>query len=379
MTLLKSHRKLFSSTWADIDLGAIRKNFHTLKEIAGKNTKMLCVVKANAYGHGMVEVARLLEKEGTDLLGVANIGEGILLRQSGIKKPILIFENALPQNAHFILEHRLTATVCTIELAEALNKAALKARSAASVHIKIDTGMGRLGVWHEEALQFIKKLHELKGIFIEGIYTHFPVADIDKSFTEKQIAIFINLIEKIYSFGVSIPLRHASNSMGMLSYRAPQLNLVRPGLAIYGMLPHPSLAKRISLKPALSVKTHVMFLKQIPKGRSISYGRTFISSKPMAIATLPIGYSDGYFRILSNRACVIIGGKLVPIVGRVTMDQIVVDVSKLKSVKIGDEAVVLGRRGQASVTADDLARWADTINYEVTCNLGNRLNRLYKK
>lgn len=366
------------STWAEVNLKAIKSNFHTLKKIAGSDTKMLCVVKADAYGHGMIEVARLLEKEGTDLLGVASIGEGILLRRSGIKKPILIFENALPQNAHFILEHRLTATVCTIELAEALNKAALKRKSSVAVHIKIDTGMGRLGIWHEEALQFIKRCHRLQGIFIEGIYTHFPVADIDKSFTQNQIHVFVKLIEKIYSFGVSIPLRHASNSMGLSAFHVPQLNLVRPGLAIYGMLPRPSLAKRISLKPALSVKTRVMFLKQIPEGRSISYGRTFIARKPMGVVTLPIGYGDGYFRIFSNNARVIIHGKLCPILGRVTMDQIIVDVSKCKSVKIGDEAVVLGRVERASVTADDLARWANTINYEVTCSLGNRLTRIYK-
>ncbi|HOW35116.1 MAG TPA: alanine racemase [Candidatus Omnitrophota bacterium] len=375
----KRIKKPFQPTWAEVDLKAIRYNFKEISRIAGRQTAILSVVKANAYGHGMIEVAHLLQREGADLLGVADLDEGIILRNHGIKKPILIFENVFPLYAKEVIDYDLTPTVCTLPLANALNRYAKKKGRKIGIHIKIDTGMGRLGVWYEEALQFIKTIGRLPMIAIEGVYTHFPAADSDKHFTRSQIGHFLELMEQLKKFDIVIPYRHVANSMGLVDYRMDVFNLIRPGLMLYGLYPSPTLRSKIELKPALSVKSKIIFLKTVAKGRSISYGRTFIAKKDMNIATLPIGYNDGYFRCFSNSARVLVNGIFCPLVGRVTMDQVMVDVSRVKSAKIGIPVVLLGTQKKKTIFADDLASLADTINYEITCSLGNRLPRVYKR
>jgi len=364
--------------WAEVDLAAIRHNFRSLSKAAGRGVRLLCVVKADAYGHGMLETSHALSREGTDFFGVADLGEGVLLRRSGIKKPVLVFANTLPSFAGELIRFNLTTTVCTFELAVALDRAARKTGKRAKVHIKIDTGMGRLGVWHEEALEFIAAVYQLKNIFIEGIYTHFAAADTDEKFTQKQIWDFLLLNRKLKACGINIPLVHAANSAGLVDCKVKDFNLARAGLMLYGMYPHPRFKAKISLKPALSVKSRMMFVKKIEKGRSISYGRTFVAKRPMAVATIPIGYNDGYFRILSNKSSVLVGRVSCPVIGRVTMDQIVTDVSRVKSPRIGMEVVLLGRQGTREISADTLAALAGTINYEVTCSLGNSLPRFYR-
>ena len=366
------------TSWAEVDLGAIRHNFQQLKKIAGKGIKILSVVKADAYGHGMVPVARVLNQEKTDFFGVADTSEGITLRQNGIKKPILIFENALPSYVPEIIRYNLTATVCALSLAAALNRLAKKAGKKVKVHIKIDTGMGRLGVWHQDALEFVAAVNQLTNLTLEGIYTHFPVADTDRSFTLNQIKLFLGFVSQLKKCGVVVPFIHAANSAGLIDYPTKGFNLVRPGLSLYGMYPHPRLKLKIKLKPALSVKSRIMFIKKIRKGRSVSYGRTFISTAPMTIATIPVGYNDGYFRYLSNTSHVLVEGISCPVVGRVTMDQLMVDVSKVKLVKEGMEVALLGRQKNSAISAEGLAEMAHTINYEISCSLGNRLPRVYK-
>ena len=399
MSLLNSH----ASTWAEVDLNAIRHNFQEIKRLAGPHTEILCVVKGDAYGHGMLEVSALLDRLGANFFGVSDLEEGIVLRKNGITKPILLFESTLPAHARQIVDYNLTPTICTIELAYSLNRYAKTRGRRIDIHIDVDTGMGRLGVWHEEAFEFIQKVNRLANLSIKGIYTHFPVADTDPRFTKNQMKHLYALVSRLDKMGVVVPYIHAANSMGLVNYtdlhpnsysqvkvstdynnifgevsKTHLLNLVRPGLMLYGLYPSPRLKKKIRLKPALSVQSKIVFLKNVRRGRGISYGHTFIAPKDLTVATLAIGYKDGYLRCLSNRAFVLIGGQRCPIVGRVTMDQIMVDVSKLKSLKVGTTAVILGKQKGNFISADELAKYAGTISYEIVCSLGNHLPRIYK-
>lgn len=368
---------LFRPTWAETDLKALRHNFSQIKRL-GKGKKILAVIKADAYGHGMIRVGQALERAGADFFGVADIREAMGLRIYGIKKPILLFENTLPYFARQIVELDLTPSVSNIELARSLNDCAAKAHKRVNIHVKVDTGMGRLGVWHEEAIRFIEKVRGLKNVNIQGIMTHFACADTDKVFTKRQIARLIKLLAELKKRGIIFSYVHAANSIGFVEYQDKHFSLYRLGLILYGMYPAVRLKSKISLKLVLSVKSRIVFLKRIEKGRSVSYGRTFIAKKKMTIATLPVGYNDGYFRSLSNKSFVLAGGRRCPVVGRVTMDQMMVDVSSVKNPKIGMEVVLLGRQGKQAMTADELAQKAGTINYEITCSLGNRLPRVYR-
>ncbi len=374
-------------SWAQIDLNAIRHNFWVLRKLAG-TAKILTVIKADAYGHGMIPVAKVLVKEKVDFIGLSNLTEGIALRKAGIKTPVLLFETTLAEQAKDIVDYCLTPTVCTYELASELNRYAQKrkravpaGRQVVDIHVKVDTGMGRLGVWHEEALGFIRKLSRLRNLRIQGICTHFPSADTDRGFTQKQIQQISTLVGQLKRSGLNIPYVHAANSMGLAAlagYKARVLNLARPGLMLYGLYPHRQLKRKITLRPAMSVHSKIIFLKRIEKGRSISYGRTFVARRPMTVATLPIGYSDGYLRGLSGKADVLVGGKRCSVLGRVTMDQIVVDVSRVRNPRLGMPVVILGKQGRHEVSADELAKIARTISYEIVCSLGSRLFRKYK-
>ncbi len=394
-------------TWAEIDLDAIKYNLRQIRRLASRNrfflpsrhnnpskTKehkigVLAVIKADAYGHGMVEVAKLLDEEGVESFAVSNVSEGVRLRKIGIKKPILLFETTLPIFVRDICHYSLMPTVTNLDFAEELNRYAYKIRRNVYIHIQVDTGMGRFGIWHEDAYDFIRKIMGLRRLIIYGIYTHFPVADKDRRFTLRQVKDLYNLVVRLDKSGFVIPFIHASNSMGLAGYRTDVLNLVRPGLMLYGLYPHPRLRKDIKLKPALSVKSKVIYLQKISKGRGISYGRTFIAEKDMIVATIPIGYNDGYLRCLSNKAYVLIKGVRCAVLGRVTMDEIVVDVSKIISpqsfdsgsrcLRLGSLVTLVGRQGKEEISADELAQYADTINYEIVCSLGNRLPRVYKK
>ena len=383
-------------TYCEIDLAAVVHNLKEITKLTARNefflptrsrlrkkvkdlSTVLAVIKAEAYGHGAERIALLLDKEGVGFLGVSDITEGIALREAGIKKPILLFESTLVSHARRIVDHRLMPTVCTLQLAQALNRYAKKKKKRIDIHVKVDTGMGRLGIWHEEAFDFIQKVSRLTFLRIMGIFTHFPAADTDRRFTKKQIEHLYNLVTKLDRAGLIIPYIHAANSMGLAGYQTHILNLSRPGLMLYGLYPHPGLRKNICLKPVLSVRSHVIFLKEIKKGRSISYGRTFFTKKDMLVATIPIGYNDGYFRAFSNRASVLIDGVRCPVVGRVTMDQVMVDASHVKGIKLGTPVTVLGLQKGERVSADELAKHAGTINYEIVCSLGGRLPKVYKK
>lgn len=363
-------------TWAEIDLRAVAYNYKQLKRIVGRDIRIMAVVKANAYGHGTVEVSEVLEKLGVDYLGVATTDEAIRLRDHGIKSPILILGHVLPEEVRAAVERDISITVCGDELLDAVRDSA-KDGLKAKVHIKIDTGMGRIGIWHEEALHFIKNLAQEKGVIIEGIYTHFSSAGRDDFFTTYQIEAFEKLLAKLDDFDIDIPLKHAANSIATIDFKRSHQNLVRPGLVIYGMYPKHTFPKLIKLKPVLSLKTRIVYLKDTPAGRSISYGRSYITQKPTVVATLPIGYADGYDRNLSNRAEVLVRGRRAPVIGRVTMDQTMIDVGHIKGVRVGDEVVLIGKQGRDEIRAEKIARLAGTIAYETVCSISNRVPRVY--
>ena len=365
------------STWAEIDLKAIEYNYRQVRKHVGKGINIMAVVKANAYGHGTVEVSNALERSGVDYLGVATTDEAVRLRDHGIKCPVLVLGSVLPAEVGVAIEKDITLSVCDEELFDVIRKEGLRGGKL-KVHIKIDTGMGRVGIWHEEALDLVKKVSTEKDMILEGIYTHFSSAGRDDFFTAYQIEAFEKLLSSIEKNWIKIPLRHAANSIATVDFHRAHLNLVRPGLVIYGMYPKHTFPKIIRLKPALELKTRIVFIKDTPPGRSISYGRTFITQKHTRIATLPIGYADGYGRKLSNKAEVLIRGRRARVVGKITMDQTMVDVGHINGAKVGDEVVLIGKQGGEEIRAENLARMAESIAYEVVCGISNRVPRVYK-
>jgi alanine racemase len=366
--------RYYRPTWAEVNLVNIAYNIRQIKKCLASSIKIMACVKADAYGHGLVPVAKKLISCGVQYLGVASIDEGIKLRQAGIRLPILTLGLALKKDITPLFRYRLTTTVCDEDFSRQLNRIACLYNKAVDVHIKVDTGMGRIGVLHQDAEKLIRNIYKLKFINIEGIFTHFPLADLDTNFTNYQIDVFNRLLRKLKKKGVHIPLAHAANSMGIIAYKKSHFNMVRPGLALYGLYPKPGL--KIKLKPALSLKTKVVYSKRVPSGYGISYGHKYITKKAANIITLPIGYGDGYPRNLSNKGPVLIRGKRFKISGRVCMDQIMVDVGNLP-VKTGEEVVLIGTQGQNKITAEELASLAATIPYEIVCGLGSRIPRVY--
>lgn len=365
----------YRPTWAEVNLNNLEHNFKQVKSLLTPQTKILVTVKADAYGHGLVPVAKRLAACGVDYLGVASIDEGIKLRKAGIKTPILLLGLILKNNIQPLFTYRLTPTICDKEMAVAINAKAAALKRNIALQIKVDTGMGRIGVLHNDAFKLVKDIHKLKNITIEGIFTHFAFADINRKFTDYQINLFKKLVSDLKKNGIVIPLVHAANSIGLIDYKDSHFTMVRPGLVIYGL--HPKAGLRIKLKTVLSLKTRVVFIKQVPAGSSISYAGTYITKRPTRIVTLPIGYGDGYPRNLSNLAWLLIGGRRFRIAGRICMDQIMVDVGNFKP-KIGDEVVLIGKQGKQIITTEELADLSGTISYEIVCGLGSRIPRVYK-
>jgi alanine racemase len=366
----------YRPTWAEVNLSNIDYNFAQVRKIISPQVKVMVTVKADAYGHGLIPVSKRLCGCAADYLGVASIDEGIKLRQAGIRIPILVLGIVLKHDIEPLLKYNLTATVCTQEFAAALNKRAKARHKPANVHIKVDTGMGRIGVMPRQAGSVVKAIRGFKFINIEGIFTHFAFADMSREFTLYQINLFDRLITDLKKEGIRIPLVHAANSAGIINYQSGHFNMVRPGLVIYGLYPSGKARLNIRLKPVLSLKTKVVYVKKVPKGYGISYGHTYFTKKDTTIVTLPVGYGDGYPRNLSNQAPVLIRGRRFKISGRVCMDQIMVDVGNL-AVKVGDEAVLIGRQAKQRISAEELADLSGTIPYEIVCGLGSRVPRVY--
>src|SRR5512142_1301262 len=364
-------------TAAVIDLGAIEHNFREVtRRVEGR--KVLGVVKAQAYGHGAVPVSRCLLALGADMLGVALVEEGKELRDSGIEAPILVMGPLFPEQAETAVRLRLTPAVYSMPVALALSEAARKLGTKVSVHAKIDTGMGRVGVAPGEAPGFIAALRGLSGIDVTGLMTHFADADLrDKRFASEQMDRFEALIRELDAGGSPVPLRHASNSAAVLDFGRALFTMVRPGLMLYGYNPLEQAAGGADLMPALSFVTRVAFLKKVKTGVPISYGRTFVTKRESIIATLPVGYADGFSRALSNRGEALVRGKRAPVAGRVCMDMCMIDVTDVPGVREGDEVVLIGGQSGERITAGDIAAKTGTIPYEVLCGIGSRVPRIY--
>jgi len=361
-------------TWAEVNLNSLEHNFKQIKSYLHPQIKVLVTVKADAYGHGLIPVARRLMVNGVDYLGVASIDEGIKLRKAHIKIPILVLGLIFEKDIQALFNFKLTPTVCDYKLAVALSRNANVLNKPIRLHVKVDTGMGRIGVAHEDAFELVKKIHKLKSVVIEGIFTHFPFADSSRKFTNFQIKLFDKLVNNLKKEGIIIPLVHAANGIGLLDYQDSHFTMVRPGLVIYGLYPKKGLG--INLKPVLSLKTRVVFVKQVPAGYGVSYGHVYKTKRLAYIVTLPIGYGDGYPRNLSNLAPLLIMGRRFRVSGRICMDQIMVDTGVFKP-RISDEVVLIGNQGNGKITAEELADLSGTIPYEIVCGLGSRIPRIY--
>lgn len=364
----------YRPTWAEVNLSCLDFNFRQIKKLLKPQTKVMVTVKADAYGHGLLPVSKRLLSLGADFFGVASIDEGIKLRQAGFKVPILVLGAILRSDILPVFKYGLTVTVCDLEFAYAINSKAKSLKKKANVHIKVDTGMGRIGFAYQDAGSLIRKIKGCKFIDLEGIFTHFAFADMDKDFTLKQIQMFNRLIDGLRKSGINIPLAHAANSAGVADYSSSHFNMVRPGLIIYGLYPAEGLS--INIKPLLSLKTKVVFIKKMPKGSGVSYGHIYTTPQETRVATIPIGYGDGYPRNLSNIAPVLIGGKRFTVSGRVCMDQIMIDIGKAR-ISVGDEVTLIGPQGRQKITTEEVAALAGTIPYEIVCGLGSRVPRIY--
>ncbi|MDD5634147.1 MAG: alanine racemase, partial [Candidatus Omnitrophica bacterium] len=354
----------YRPTWAEIDLSAVRHNLVCIKkELTDKNTAVMAVVKANAYGHGLCQVSKTLVEEGIDYLGVATVDEAMTLRESGIKAPVLVLGSTLEEEAKAAVKNNITLTLCDERLLNILVRLARAMKVRPKVHVKVDTGMGRIGVWYTDAFDFIKKVHSAKEIELEGVYTHFSSAARDKLVTNTQITALGEVLDKMEEANISVKYKHAANSIAVVDWKKAHLNLVRTGILLYGVYPKESFRKNFNLKPVMNLKTKIVHLKDTPPGRSISYGRTYITEKHTKIATIPIGYADGYGRILSNKAEALVKGEYVRVVGKVTMDQTFLDVGSVSDVKIGDEVVLIGKQGKSEIQIEKVAKLAGTIPY----------------
>jgi alanine racemase len=364
--------------WAQIDLDAIAHNVTAIKQHVGERVMVMAVVKANAYGHGAEPVARVALESGASWLAVNRLGEGVALRLAGIRAPILVTGYTPAAGAMTAVTHDLRLTITSLPLAKALSAAASKAGTIALVHVKIDTGMGRFGLLPEEAVDFIRALSRLPGLQLEGVYTHFAVAELpDKSYARRQFALYREVLAALEGEGIPVPMRHVANSAATLDLPEMHLDAVRPGIAIYGLPPSDEVEPAVPLRPALTLKSRVGRVRTLPAGSSISYGRTFVTQRPTPVALVPGGYGDGYGRRNSNRGAVLIHGQRAPIRGRVCMDQFVVEITGIEGVKQDDEVVLIGRQGDEVLPAEEVARWGETINYEVVTQLMPRIPRVY--
>lgn len=373
--------KRYSRVHAEIDLDAIIHNMNAMHANISGHTKIMAVIKADGYGHGAVEIAEAID-ELPYVFGyaVATVEEGLILRNHGIEKPILILGYVFPEQYHDMIRARIRPTVFTSDMAERLSFMAGRLDVDCPIHFAVDTGMSRIGYQvTEEAANEMARIASLPHIVVEGIFTHFAKADeTDKTSTYKQLELFRQMVEMLEGRGVKIPIQHCSNSAAIVEIPEANMDLVRAGITMYGLWPSPEVDKsRIDLKPALSLVTHVAYVKELPAGREISYGGTYTTTRRQLIATIPVGYADGYARALSNKADVLIHGQRAPICGRVCMDQFMVDVTHIPDVKTGDKVTLIGKDGDEQITMEELGECSDRFNYEFVCDLGKRIPRVY--
>lgn len=365
-------RRFFRPTWAEVDLGALKSNLRRLRARVEPGTKVMFVVKGNAYGHGAAACARAAERARlADWLGVSSVEEGAALRQAGARLPILVLGSLYPFESFLAAaQYKLTPTIASLESADALARAAKRLGRPVSCHLKIETGMGRIGMSRGRAGEVAEFLAGAPGVRVEGVYTHLSCADGGPAaFTRRQLALFQEALLAVRCAGVNPPLVHAAASAAALRHPEARFDMIRPGIAAYGC--------RDGFEPVLSLKTKVVFLKTVPKGAAVSYGATWRAARPTRVATIPVGYADGFSRALSNRGHALLGGRRVPVIGRVTMDMTMLDATRVPKAKVGDDCVLIGAQGRERVTAREVADLLGTIPYEVVTGISSRVPRVY--
>ena len=373
--------KTYSRVYARVDLDAIASNMEHMKQNLNDNTKIMAVIKADGYGHGAVQIAQMLEN--IDYIwgyAVATLDEAVVLKSEGMKKPVLVLGCVFPDQYMEMLKYDIRMNVYTEEMAEAISQMAAREGMTAYMHIKLDTGMTRLGFDASQAsVESIHRISKMNNVCMEGIFTHFAKADeTDKTFTQRQIKDFIWMTDKLKEKGIEFEYEHCANSAAIIDVPEAHFDLVRAGISTFGLYPSEDVNKEnVRLKPAMALKSHVAFVKEIEVGTPISYGGSYVSEKPMKIATIPVGYADGYPRNLSNIGYVLIRGRRAPIVGRVCMDQFMVDVTDIDGVSFGDNVTLIGKDGNETITVEDLSALSGRFNYEFICDLGKRIPRVF--
>lgn len=369
----------FDRTYAEVNLQAVRHNIEEARKNIKSDTKIMAIVKANAYGHGAVPVSKALISQ-VDAYGVAMIEEALELRDAGINKMILILGYTGEEWYEELVKHCISQTIYTYDMAKKLSDVAVSFGKQTPIHIKIDTGMGRIGFAPtEESLDIVEKISHLPGVFIEGIFTHFARAD-EKTIeaAKEPFARYMQFVQELEKKGIRIPIRHVSNSASIISFPEANLDMVRSGITTYGLYPSEDVPKEIlKLQPAMSWKSKISFVKPIEPGTSISYGGTFTAEKPMIVATVPVGYADGMKRDLSGKGRVLIHGQYAQILGRVCMDQFMIDVTDISNVKMGDTVTIFGKDGDKCIPVEEIAELSHSFNYEFVCSISNRVPRKY--
>lgn len=365
-------------TIALISLSAVRNNIIAIREKVGPKCRVMAVVKADAYGHGMIPVAKAAMEAGAAWLGIATVDEAVTLRESGFRTPILILGPSFPADAETLVSHDISVAVGSLEAARALGRAGLKLKKKALVHLKVDTGMGRFGFWWKDLLPLLTGIKKIRGIHLQGCFTHFAVSDVaDFKYTKWQNASFRKFLAAAQEAKVNFDLIHAANSGAILQHPDTCYDLVRAGVMLYGMLPDAETMPTVPIEPVMTLGTRLVEVRTHPKGRFLSYGCTFQTKRKSRIGILPIGYGDGLSRRLSGRGEVLIRGCRAPIVGRVCMDQVLVDVTDIPGACVGDDVLLWGKKGDDVLKVEEVASWMQTITYEVTCALGRRVPRIY--
>lgn len=363
-------------TYLEVDLKEISENIKKIKNYVGENIELAPVIKADAYGEGAIHLKGTLEDNNIKIVSVALTDEAIELRKAGFEQKILILNELLESDLQDIIEYNLTPRISVYEIAEKLNKLAKELDKVISIHIEIDTGMGRTGIKPKDSIKYVEKIQKLKNLKLEGIFTHFASADTDKEYTNIQIKTFQKVVEDLENKGIKFKYIHSLASGGILKYlNETKGNLIRPGIIMYGYMPHKEMENTIGVKPTATLKSKVVFVKEVEPGTKISYGGKFETQKKSKIATVPIGYADGIRRCLSNKGRVYVNGKYAPIIGMVCMDNFMIDVTEIQNVSIGDEVIIWDNE---HITLEEVAEKSDTINYEILCTIGKRAKRRYK-
>lgn len=364
----------------EVDIESIRQNYREIRSIVPDHTEIMAIVKADAYGHGANCISKILQSEGVNRFAVAIVSEGAELRECGINSPILVLGYTPKTDIQELIENDLTQTVFCYDMAKMLSDEAGKLGKTVNIHIKVDTGMGRIGFLSSpQSIEEIKMISDLPNLNMEGIFTHFSTADEeDRSYTYKQWHIFEGFLNELREVGIEFPIIHAANSAAIMCHAYADLNVVRPGIILYGHAPSEYLdGKVLNLQPAMSLKSQIVHVKELPEDHYVGYGKTYRTPQKTKVATIPVGYADGYSRKLSNIGRVLVRGEYAPIIGRICMDQFMIDVSHIPNVAVEDEVVLFGKQGDKEIKVEEIAKLTDTISYEVISMIGKRVPRYY--